>query len=306
MTPAARINAEVAWPAEGVVRVHFDPGALPHLGDEPGVNRFDDPRPRTIDRFLMRYAGTTLRGCLLELLASFRDNREADERLAAVDDDDPDLVPQPAVPAWQHIADFLQGRRIATITANSLTTVSINDPALHHELDREPGVRAILDSGRARETLLEQGGSQVHLDNAAIRLSSETGRFITQACALALYDRDAKPDAIHYRSRHDDREDCWAIYHHAKVEIGPAEPLSPDTREHVEALMSVAELWGLPIPPAWVRWSPTANTAAPCLDSHGVVRLSRSRAERWRRVARRWPRLSEPTPLWRDAAHVLG
>lgn len=63
MTPAsARHETSAPWPAEGVLRVHFDPAALPHLGDAPGVNRFDDPRPRTIDRFLMRYAATTLRG----------------------------------------------------------------------------------------------------------------------------------------------------------------------------------------------------------------------------------------------------
>lgn len=251
MTPASQ-DADVPWPPAGVVRVHFDPAALPHLGDEPGVNRFDDPRPRTIDRFLMRYAGTTLRGCLLELLASFRDNAEAEERIAAIDDD-PDLVPAPPVAEWQHIADFLQERKVATITASSLTAVSINDPALQHELDREPGVRAILDSDAAREALLERHGSSVHLDNAAIRLSSETGRYITQACALALYDRDPKPDVIHYRSRHDDREDCWAIYHHTEVEIGPAEGLSPDVPEHAEAVSSVAKLWGLPLPPAWLH-----------------------------------------------------
>lgn len=244
-------DADVPWPAGGVLRVHFDPSALPHLGDEPGVNRFDDPRPRTVDRFLMRYAATTLRGCLLELLASFRDNAHAEERIAAIDDDDPDLMPEPAVAEWQHIADFLQERKVATITADALTAVSINDPALQHELDREPGVRAILDSDAAREALLERGGSRVHLDNAAIRLSSETGRYITQASALALYDRDPKPNAIHYSSRHDDREDCWAIYHHTDVEIGPAEALSPDVPEHADALNSVAILWSLPVPPAW-------------------------------------------------------
>lgn len=141
---------------------------------------------------------------------------------------DPDLLPAPATPEWQHIADFLEQREVATITAGGLATVSINDPAVQHELDQEPAVRAVLDTDAARDALLERHGSRAHLDNAAIRLSSETGRYITQACALALYDRDPKPDAIHYRSRHDDREDCWAIYHHTTVEIGPAK-LSPPT-----------------------------------------------------------------------------
>jgi hypothetical protein len=246
-------NAVVPWPARGVLRVHFDPAALPHLGDEPGTNRFDDPRPRTTDRFLMRYAATTLRGCLLELLAAFRDSHEAVDRIAAIDDDDPQLVGAPATPDWQHIADFLDRRRVATIKARGLATVSINDPTVQHELDQEPAVRAVLDTDVARQALLERSGSRAHLDNAAIRLASETGRYITQACALALYDRDSKPDAIHYRSRHDDLEDCWAIYHRADVQIGGAEALSPAVTDHAEAFNAVAKLWDLPVPPAWLR-----------------------------------------------------
>lgn len=245
--------ASVPWPAEGVLRVHFDPAALPHLGDEPGANRYDDPRPRTMDRFVVRYAATTLRGCMLELLAAFRDNAEANDRIDAIDDDDPDLVAAPAVADWQHIADFLDQRKVATISADGLATVSMNDPVVQRDLDREPAVRAVLDTDAARQALLERDGTDVHLDNAAIRLSSETGRYITQACALALYDRDAKPDAIHYRSRHDDNEDCWAIYHHAAVQIGAADPLSPDVPEHAESLNDVAKLWDLPLPPAWRR-----------------------------------------------------
>lgn len=244
-------TADVPWPAQGVLRVHFDPAALPRLGDEPGVNRFDDPRPRTIDRFLMRYAATTLRACLLELLASFRDNTEANDRISAIDDDDPDLVAAPETPEWQHIADFLDQRKVATITSGGLTTVSVNDPVAQRELDQEPAVRAVLDTDAARQALLERDGARVHLDNAAIRLSSEIGRYITQACALAFYDRDSKPDAIHYRSRHDDSEDCWAIYDHATVQVGAAECLSPDVSEHIEALNAVAKLWDLPIPPTW-------------------------------------------------------
>jgi hypothetical protein len=245
------VDAYVPWPARGVLRVHFDPAALPQLGDEPGTNRFDDPRPRTIDRFLMRYAATTLRGCLLELLAAFRNSPEANDRIAAIDDDDPHLVAAPATPDWQHIADFLGHRQVAIIKAGGLATVSINDPAVQHELDQEPAVRALLDTEAARQALLERNGSRAHLDNAAIRLASETGRYITQACALALYDRDSKPDVIHYRSRHDDLEDCWAIYHRVDVQIGAPEALSPDVTEHAEAFNAVAKLWDIPVPPTW-------------------------------------------------------
>lgn len=233
------------------MRVHYNPGALPHLDDEPGWNRFDDPRPRTADRFLMRYAASSLRGCLLELLAAFRRVPEVHDREAAVDTTDPDFVEAPGAEDWQHIADFLKGRKVARLEATYLSVVSINDPALQRELDAEPAVRAVLDTPAARTALLEAGGRRVHLDNAAVRLSSEVGRYLTQACALALYDREPPPDAIHYRSRHDDAEDCWAVYHHAEVTIGEAAELSPSVAEHARAVRSVADLWGLPLPPAW-------------------------------------------------------
>jgi len=244
-------SAAPLWPPDGTVRVHRDPQALPQLADEPGVNRFDDPRPRTIDRFLMRYTANSLRGCLLELLAGLRELPEVRDREGAIDTDDPDFVEAPSVEEWQHIADFLDGRKVAKVDATPLSAVSINDPSLQHELDSEPAVRAVLDSPAAAEALLESGGRRVHLDNAAVRLSSEVGRYVTQACALALYDRRPRPDAIHYRSRHDDIEDCWAVYHHAEVTIGEPERLSPQVNEHVIALRSVAELWNLPLPPAW-------------------------------------------------------
>lgn len=244
-------TALFAWPVNGVIRVHFDPAALPQLGDAPGANRFDDPRPRTVNRYRIRYAATSLRGCMLELLDALRDDPEASLREAAIDGDDPDLVNGPDLPPWQAIHDFLEGRKVATITADQPAVVSINDPTLQHELDDEPAVRAVLDSESAHSALLEADGKTVHLDNAAIRLSSEAGRDLTQACALALFDREPPPDAIHYRSRHDDTEDCWAIYEHATIEVTQPEQLSPQVPEHVAALRSVATLWAFALPPAW-------------------------------------------------------
>lgn len=242
---------EVRWPAEGALRVHRAPGALPQLGDEPGTNRFDDPRPRTVDRFLMRYAATTLRGCLLELLAPLRPHPTAALREAAVDVDDVDLVSAPDAEPWQHLADFLGGRKVARLSLTQPAIVSIDDPRLQAELDEEPGVRAVLDSEHVRNVLLVVGAKVVHLDNAAIRLASEAGRFITQACALALYDRPEAPGVIHYRSRHDDTEECWAVYDYTQVSFSPEVALTPQVPEHADALRSVAELWSLPLPPTW-------------------------------------------------------
>lgn len=245
------------WPQGGVVRVAFEPGKLPALGDKPGTNRFDDPRPRTIDRFLIRYAASTLRGCLLELLTSFRPNGEAEERIAAIDIHDPDLVEAPSMPVWQPLRDYLADRKVATINAAKPAVVSVNDAATQQALDREPAVRAVLDSDQARTVLLggplEGRGTRVHLDNAAIRLSGPLGRAITQACALALWDRDPPPDVVHYRSRHDDHEDCWAIYGHAEIEILDPTKLAPTNNEHVAAVTMVATLWDLPLPPEWRR-----------------------------------------------------
>lgn len=239
------------WPSGGTVRLHYDPGALPRLGDQPGPNRFDDPRPRTLDRFRIRYTATSLRGCLLELLARFRQNDEARAREAAVDTDDPDFVDAPQADEWRHIADFIAGRKVGTLQVHEPVVVSVNDSVVQHELDREPAVRAVLDSADARAALLERGGVRVHLDNAAIRLSSPVGRYLTQACALALYDREPHPDVIHYRSRHDDAESCWAIYHYADAAVLQVVDFTAAVEAHRKTMRSVCELWDLPLPPEW-------------------------------------------------------
>ncbi len=246
--PASRLREAVAWPPEGVVRVHADPAALPRLGDDPGANRFDDPRPRTVDRFLMRYAATTLRGCLLELLAWLRGNPAAEERIAAVHSDDADLVEAPAVPMWQPLADYLQGRRVANITGKDLAVTSINDPALQRELDDEPAVRAVLDTPAARQALLPRRHAAVALDNAAVRLASDIGRYITQACALALFDRTARPDAIHYPST----TPKTAGPSRTTPTCRPGTPShSYPTDQTTPRQSPPSRLWNLSLPPAW-------------------------------------------------------
>ncbi len=253
--PLGEEGALPRWPAAGVLRVHPDPAALPLVGDGVGPNRFDDPRPRTADRYVIRYTATTLRGCLLELLDWLRPAQEAAAREAAVTDDD-----TPSAPAdgdgvvGQALANYLAGRRLGRITAINPAVVSINDPVLQAELDSEPVVRALMDSPLSRRTLLPDSSPddrRVHLDQAAVRLSSELGRDLTRACSLALRDRPDRPDVIHYRSRHDDRVDCWAIYDHAAVSVGDIRPLSPEDPEHRHAVRSVATQWQIPLPQNW-------------------------------------------------------
>lgn len=241
----------VTWPRGGVVRVHPAPMELPAKSDRPGPYRFDDPRPRSEDRFVIRYTASTIRGCLLELVDWMRDNQTATVREAAIDVDDPDYVEAPAVGDQGVLREYLLDRRVATMIADDPLVASINDPVLQNELDQEPAVRAVLDARPARDALLEAGGKAAHLDNAAVRLASEVGRDITRACALALYDRPEPPGVIHFRSRHDDAEDCWAIYGHTRVEQVDEVPLSPEVPAHREALLSVAMMWGLEVPATW-------------------------------------------------------
>jgi hypothetical protein len=149
------------------------------------------------------------------------------------------------------VADFLDGRQVGLLEVEGLVALSINDPGLQAELDREPAVRALLDSPEG-QAALGGGRQKAHLDEAAVRLSTDLGRDLTRACSLAIRDRDDRPDAIHYRSRHDDAEDCWAIYDHAPVQLVQATALDPADVDHREALVSVASLWQLALPQQWM------------------------------------------------------
>ena len=245
--------AQVPLPEVGVLRVSFDPARLPQArAGVVGPNRFDDPRPRTQDRYVMRYGASTLRGCLLELLDALRPLGAAAQREGDVVDDAP--VPGPAEPPCHAVARYLTGRKVAAITSPDLSVVSINDPALQQLLDHVAAVRALLDTPAARAVLLPSGAGQdvqVRLDGAAVRLSSDLGRDLTRAASLVLRDLDPALGGIGYRSRHDDDEHCWAIYDHAPVEVSTATALSADNEEHRQALSAVATLWNLPLPPPW-------------------------------------------------------
>ncbi len=234
--------------------MHYDPWALPPYQDIVGHNRFDDPRPNSTDRYVVRYLATTLRGCMLELLDWLRPSPDALTREAQVVEDAEDAPPTGADQATevlkQAIADFLGGRHVGLLEGKSVQTLSIDDPAVQAELDRATAVRALLDSPEGRAAL-SPAGRTPHLDQAAVRLSTEFGRALTQACSLAIRDRDDRPDGIHYRSRHDDGEDCWALYDHAKVQLRESVPLDPSNSDHRVALEDVAALWDLPLPPAW-------------------------------------------------------
>ena len=238
------------FPAAGALRIAADPTKLYYPSGMPGRNRFDDPRPNTQQPFAVRYAANTIRGCLLELLDWLRPNDQANDLEDAVDVDAEDSAPmddrdQTAQAAF---ADFVAGRRVGRLRGKSpLGVVSIDSADTQAELDREPAVRALLDNPEGQATM---GARTPHLDGAAVRIGGDFGRALTQACSLAIHDRRPRLDAIHYRSRHDDHENCWAIYDHVELIITSA-PLSPARRTHRSAVQDVVALWHLALPAEW-------------------------------------------------------
>lgn len=234
-------------PRAGMFRVAIDPMYLPPATDEVGPNRFDDPRARTQERFVVRYGATSLRGCLLELLDWARPNQEAAELEASVASD----LPEPVQEQGIALGRYLAGRQVGVIKpARRIRVPSIDDPVVQAELDREPAVRALLAGPDARRALASASATDPpHLDNAAIRLSSPLGREITRYCSLALWDRGEA--GVHYRSRHDDAEDCWALYDRVQVIEVSNNPLSPINPDHRGVLRTVAAMWDLELPAEW-------------------------------------------------------
>lgn len=237
-----------------MLRLHYDPAALPKRQGQVGPHRFDDPRPNSLDRYVVRYTATTLRGCLLESLAWLRPDPDAAAREDSVDDnaEPDDEHPEPPAPAWAALVDFLQDRQVGRLSGRRrLQLLSINDPYLQAELDQEAAVRALLDSPDGRKALAPQGRSNARLNEAAVRLSTPFGRDLTQACSLAIWDRRPQPDGVHHRSRHDDKEHCWALFDHAEVRLVELAPFDPATHpEHRRHLHDIADLWGLALPPS--------------------------------------------------------
>lgn len=252
MPNAVPVPRQRRLPRAGVFRLHPDPAALPPPWSD-GVNRFDDPRPRSLHTFRVRYTASTLRGCLLESLAWLRRHTDAAAAEALViDNADPSGAGDAPGESGPRAAleEFLADRQVAIVTGRRLRILSINDPALQAALDREPAVRALLDSADGRAAL-SAPGHRPRLDEAAVRLSTAFGRELTQACSLAPWDRSPRPDGIHHRSRHDDDEDCWAIYDHAPVTVRGVIDFTPNNEQHRAAVSAVAILWDLELPPAW-------------------------------------------------------
>jgi hypothetical protein len=170
-------------PAEGAWRVHPDPAALPQLSHEgSGRNRYDDPNGQST----VRYAAQNLTGALLETMARFRPNPEAERLLAQVagiEDSDVEHA-DPTV----GVADWLATQRVGRVhVAGDATLVDVHDPDLLRDMDKHPLVRAALE-----ESGLGTALNPARLDQAVVRLGGPVGRPITQALSAAI--RDWRPE----------------------------------------------------------------------------------------------------------------
>ncbi len=167
----------------------------------------------------MPYTAENLRGCLVETMARFRPNSDAEALLAAVEfvdlDDDPEM------PAVQAVADWLAEQRVGrvTVVTPQPLLVDIESADLLIDLDLHPLIRAAIENSP-----LSDGAFPVRLDAGLIRLGGDVGRPITQAVSRG----------------------CG----HVPVDVVIAD-LSADDPQHRAAVRDVAALLKVPLPPAW-------------------------------------------------------
>lgn len=258
---AALRGATVTFPAAGAMRVHKMPEAVyqPQRDPDgapqpPGPNRFDDPH----HRYPVRYLGETLRVCLLEVMARFRANSQADALLEQMtrgldaselsDLADPEQV--------QGVADFLAANQVATFEPSpsrpTTRSVDVFHPDLLSALDGHHGVRAQL----ARQEVVDAYGDEhgdVHLDGSLIRNANRSvGRPVTQYISWLLFDV-LHVRALRYYSRHSEGDEatCWAIHGDVPMTAEPIEHLDPSDGAHRDAVQYVATRYDLVLPPPW-------------------------------------------------------
>ncbi len=155
-----------------------------------------------------------------------------------------DIEPSPA----DGVGDWLDEQMVATFPIDrGRVVMEVNEPALLGELDQHPLVRAaIRDSGLG--TALDPQ----HLDEALIRLSGPIGRRITQAVSRAIYEVHPEAEAVEYRSRHDDTETCYALYHRGSAwDHTYVRRLTPAVADDRAAVRSASSLFEIDLPDRW-------------------------------------------------------
>ena len=244
-------DGTVEPPGPGMWRVHPHPDLLPRKPKfeegEVAQSRFDDPA----GVYRVRYAASSLRGCLLEVLAaSFRVREPLEERIGAITNAEPvegDLVdlgePKELEAAGRVPPAWLGSQRVARLRAKGHSAyLDAMDAWFLARNNRHP---------RIRRALTRHLGELYDLDAATILLNLEHSRPVTQAVSAVIWGEMPDASGIRYLSRLDLSEECWAIFDRTPVEFDPSEPLNRDNMEHREGLQSAAALLELALPDEW-------------------------------------------------------
>lgn len=238
-------------PAEGVWRVHPDPELLPRAprfeDGEIAQSRFDDPA----GQYKVRYCASTLRGALLEVVsASFRVRRAVEDRVSAITN---------AEPAPGDLADLAEPKdlegpgRIPTrwLTAQSVARCAVDQTTQFVDVLDAQFLAEYSFRPRIRRSIDRHLGELYDLDAGTILLNLEHGRPITQSVSAELWSEENSWSGIHYLSRLDLKEHCWAIYDRTQVQFDTPQPLDHSDASHRSALQSVAALLRLDLPSPW-------------------------------------------------------
>ncbi len=257
----ALLGAAVPFPEAGAMRVHKTPWSIyrPQPNDQgasqpPGPNRFDDPH----HHYPVRYLGETLRVCLLEVMARFRANSEADVLLEQMTPglDAPELGDLHDPEQVQGVSDFLAVNQVAVFkpppSAPLTRSVDVFDPDLLAALDSHHRVREQLSRPEV-VAAHGDGGGVVHLDGSLIRNANRrVGRPVTQQIGWLLFDV-LHVQALRYYSRHSEGGEaiCWAVQGDVPLDVKSSEHLDPANPTHREAVQNISERYGLPLPLPW-------------------------------------------------------
>ncbi|GGM10005.1 RES family NAD+ phosphorylase [Nakamurella endophytica] len=223
--------------ADGPVAVLNHPGTVWRVGYLPDPwnwtpweyaeqgrfhGRWDDPD----GRYRTLYAGVSLLGCLVEVLACFRPDPTMDLQLADIQEDPQDAQLWPTAPAGQVPLDWLTPRTATSATLTG-TYCSVTKAETISTL-RPRFLAAAITYGLP------------DFDAAALRLARP--RSLTQEVSAWLYRQhlptgDALFDGAHFQSRHGDDHELLAIFErgvdddssrlltqHAEEPLHPAHP----------------------------------------------------------------------------------
>lgn len=224
------------------------------------------PRPlrRPAGRYSVRYLAETLAGGLLEKLAQFQRDTQAEllrhelpataDGAAEAEEDAEDfpLPPEPDHDPRQGLADWLDLQRFVVLRVREdvafpdLTHVDtaayLADRPAFREVLSLPEVRLAYGSGRKRATVTAEDLSAV-----------DAPRVVTQAASRAVFEDEARYGGLASRSCQDKNERCWTVFGRVKVEpLGEPACLCDRGADVLAALARAADAVGVVLPPAYV------------------------------------------------------